>query len=678
MGADRDTAPGRLLIRRGAAFLIAGGLIAYMALDGAAFDVVVRQRIALAVWGFIAFGFAFGILPRAEVDRLTLVPAVGLAGLVAWMALSLTWTESAEQTVEELARVGCYAGLVVLALSALNRFTFRAAASGVSAAVLGIAAVAVATRLFPSTFPDANDVAESFRTDRLDYPLDYWNAIGAWGAMACAIGVAWSAHARHAVTRIISLAAVPVAGLAVYLSYSRGGVLGAAVATVAVIALSRNRWTAFVHTLAVGAGTGAAILVVRSHDQIANATGGEGGMEVVAVLGGAALLCAGAVFVTSIMRADEARLPHHTARWAVPAFVLTLVAAAAVAGGAGLASEAWDEFRNDDTAVSSSSDDPAQRLTSAGGNRNDIWSSAVDAFEANPVQGIGPGTFEFWWQREGGDAEYLQDAHSLPLEFAAELGLPGIALLAVFLGGLFFLALKARPHLDGGGDIGASVAMSAAFVVFVANSSVDWMWEETAVGAVAIGGIAIAAAGGSERLRRHRRRSRLGPVWVRPAIAVAAVAAAAIQVPGIVSNQHLRQSEAKLAEGDAARARDLAQSAIDWQPWAASPHAQLAVVERDTGNLSKAEEEIGLAIDKEDTNWRWPLILAPIQAQAGDRAKAIETFRQGRTLAPKLVFYEPFLPGYGPLVYSPEQLQAIYERQQAKAFAREQAEAAEE
>jgi hypothetical protein len=140
----------------------------------------------------------------------------------------------------------------------------------------------------------------------------------------------------------------------------------------------------------------------------------------------------------------------------------------------------------------------------------------------------------------------------------------------------------------------------------------------------------------------------------------------------------LRESEAALAEGDEARARDLARTAIDWQPWAASPHAQLAVVERDSGNLAAAEEAIGVAIDKEGTNWRWPLILAPIQAQAGDRAEAIQTFRQGRGLAPKLVFYEPFLPGYGPLVYTPEQLQAIYERQQARAFAREQEKASEE
>ena len=189
------------------------------------------------------------------------------------MVLSFGWTASDGRTMAELARVLGYAGIAVLALASLNRDTFRAAAAGLSLAALGIAAIAVASRLAPGTFPAATEVASQFRTDRLDFPLDYWNAVGAWGAMSMAIGLAWSAHARFALTRALALASVPVAALAVYLSYSRGGVVGTATALVAVLALSRNRWTAFAHAIAAGAGAGVAILVVRSNPQIADATG---------------------------------------------------------------------------------------------------------------------------------------------------------------------------------------------------------------------------------------------------------------------------------------------------------------------------------------------------------------------------------------------------------------------
>jgi O-antigen ligase len=277
----------------------------------------------------------------------------------------------------------------------------------------------------------------------------------------------------------------------------------------------------------------------------------------------------------------------------------------------GVASEAWDGFNEDDTPVTVG--DPAGRLASAGGKRDELWESALDALAAHPAQGVGPGTFEFWWQREGAGTENVEDAHSLPLELAAELGLPGLALLLAFLGGALALALRARGSLSRPDDFAAGIAMTAAFIVFLFSSSVDWMWEETAVGALALGGIAVAAAGGSPPLPRRVREGRIGPAWGRPAIVAVAIAAAALQVQGIASTQQLRQSQSALAAGDTSRARDRAESAIDWQPWAATPHAQLAVIHAEAGRLTAAEDEIAVAIDREPTNWRWPLVLAMIE-----------------------------------------------------------------
>ncbi len=438
--------PTRLLVRRAIAFAAAFALVVVLALEGGGYDIVVRQSVSVVIWGVIAVGFALGVLPRSSPGRILLVPAIAAAGLVLWMLLSFGWTASDERTAAELARFLGYAGIAVLALTALNRDTFRAAAAGLSVAALGIAAIAVASRLSPGTFPGATDVATQFRTDRLDFPLDYWNAVGTWGAMCCAIGLAWSAHARLALTRAISLAAVPIAGLAVYLSYSRGGVVGTATALVAILVLSRNRWTAFVHVLAAGAGTGAAILAVRGNEEIAEATGGSGAGEVVLALAVGGAICVGAVVMTSVMKADRARLPRAQARWAVPAILVIVLLAAAV-GGRGPISDWWDEFRSEDAPVAGS--DPAERLTTAGGNRNDIWNAAIDAFETEPMRGVGAGTFEFFWLREADDPEYVRDAHSLYLEHAAELGFPGTILLVTGLLGLLAVALTARGSSSG-------------------------------------------------------------------------------------------------------------------------------------------------------------------------------------------------------------------------------------
>ena len=367
--------------------------------------------------------------------------------------------------------------------------------------------------------------------------------------------------------------------------------------------------------------------------------------------------------MTSVLKADEARLPMSQARWAVPAFVGVLLIAVVVAGR-GPISDFWDEFRTEDAPVTGA--DPAERLTTAGGNRNDIWNSAIDAFEDEPVKGVGAGTFEFWWLSEADDPEYVRDAHSLYLEHLAELGLPGALLLVTALGGLLAIAIAARRRLERPGDLGASVALTSAFAVFLVNAGVDWMWEETAVAVLAIGGVAVAAAGGSTRRTGSRRRGVLLKPGVRVAVVAGAVCAAIVQVPGIVSTQRVRASEDALAAGDVTGARALAEQAVDAQSWAAEPHAQLALVEREDGNLDEAQAEIEAAVDHEPSSWEWPLVLATIQVEGGDRNGAIRTFTDGRELAPRLRFYSPFSVGYGQRIYTNRQLEAIYFRRQAR------------
>jgi hypothetical protein len=459
-GARGDTdQAGRLRTRRAIAFVASAGVLGYLALEGGGYDLVVRQTVALAIWGTIAVGFAFGVLPRSAPGRLALVPLLAAAGLLAWMMLSFAWSASDERTTAEIARFLCYAGIALLALTGLNRHTFVAAAAGVSVGAFTIAAIAVAGRLFPDLFPDADQVGLLLATDRLSFPLDSWNAIGAWGAMCCAIGLAWSSHAKSKTTRSIALAAVPVATLAVYLSYSRAGVVGCAVAVAAVLVLAKDRRAVAIHALAAALGTGAVIGAVRASPGVAEVAGAGGPWLVTLALVAAAMLCVLAVRAPSARSLGLPALPARHRRWArvAGAVVFALLVAAAVVGP--LANWA-SEFRARDEPTAG--DDPAARLADAGGNRNDIWASSLDAFGSEPLLGIGPGTFEFWWLRESGDPEFVRDAHSLYLEHAAELGLPGLALLLIAFGGLAALALSARRRLDRADDVAANLACCAA------------------------------------------------------------------------------------------------------------------------------------------------------------------------------------------------------------------------
>ena len=620
-GKAEEGVPRRLLIRRGIAFAGAAALPTWLALHGGAYDLVIRQQTALFVWWVIAAGFAIGVLPRVRLDRSMLIPAIALAGLVLWTLLSLTWTESSERTWAEFSRVLGYAGFAVLAWSALNRYTFRAAASGLSVSAVAVCVLAVGSRVMPSSFP-VDQVQIAFDSDRLTYPFNYWNALAAWGAMTLAICICWSAQARHAAVRAAALAATPVAGLTIYLTYSRGGVLSAAVAVVVAIALSRNRWTAAIHAAAAGAGTGIAILVVRANPAIAHALGGEGGAAVSAALLLAALGCGALAALTSATGIDRVRLEPRVARIAVPVAVVSVLLVGGVAGHR-VISDTWHEFLHDKVSTKQGT----ERLSTAGGDRNDLWGSAIDAFQSDSFKGIGPGTFEYWWYRDGRIQTPVVNAHSLYFETLAELGAVGFLLLLGVIGGLIFVGLRARSSARRTSDLGASAAMLAGFIVFLFHAGLDWLWQFPSLVALGLGGAAIAAAATSGRLGDGPRRLRL-----RVGAAALALAVGATQIPALVSTERTRDSAKALAAGDAAGARALASDAVQAEPWAATPRAQRAFSEESIGDLQAARDDLEGAREREPTNWRWAAELARVDRKAGDDAAAASAAADARRL----------------------------------------------
>jgi hypothetical protein len=627
-----EEAPRRLLARRAAGFAFALVLTLLLAFNGGGYDVVIRHQVSLAVWALIALGLGVGVLPRAKLTPACWFALGGFGALAGLTLLSHIWSESDERTTEELARVLEYMGLVVLAYLALNRYTWRGAAMGFATAAMVVPFFAVGARLFPDLLTD--HVAAQFGIDRLSYPLDYWNGVACWGAMAAAIGLVLGANSSRSLIRAGALATVPVAVLSVYLTYSRFGVAAMVVAAIAAVAISRHRWTAAANGLVAAAGSGLAILVAHSHDQIAHATGNAGAAGVALVLIAAGLLCAGAAVATFRAGVDKVRMDAGSARVALVASIVgALLVAAALHGPL---NRAWHQFKNDKPPSGSNE---TGRLTTLGGTRYQVWTTAIDAFDSEPWRGIGPGAFEFYWDRHGNGQEFVRDAHSLYMQEAAELGIPGVIALLVALGGLLWAAIQARTRWRRRREIAVGSAMIAAFVVFLAYAGIDWMWQLGAIGTLAIGGVAVAGAGGLERAERWT----LGP-WTRAAMVAAALLAGAVQVPGLVSTQRTRASQSALASGDAARAKDLADQAITAEDWAASPYAARAEAVERQGNLPQAKRDAQQAIDREPDNWRNHLLMARIEAEQGDRAGAQAQLAAARRLYPRNPYLVPFSP----------------------------------
>jgi tetratricopeptide (TPR) repeat protein len=612
---------------RAAAFALAAAVPIYYALRGGSYDIVVRQEEAIVVWLVAGLGFALGVLPRARPARGAAIPLAAVALLAIWTALGLSWTDSDERTLAELARVLQFGGLALLGFTLVDRTNWRAAAAGLTAAAALISVLALGSRLAPHAFP-ANEVRRSFHSNRLNYPFHYWNAVAAWSVMAIAMLLSWSACARRVPYRALCLAVVPICGLAVYLTYSRAGAIGSGLAIVVVLVLSPSRWVALLHIAVASAGTGVAILVARDHEQIVQATGSAGAGAVVAVLAAAALVGALVAVVTSGLRADRWRLPRPVARIAVGGGVALLVLIPLTAARGPIAN-AWDDFRGANQPAKRHPQvertDPAARLTNLGGTRYFEWRSALRAFKKEPLRGIGAGTFEYWWNRDDG-REFVRDAHSLYFESLAELGIPGFLLVVAFLGGLLALAVRARWRE-------AAVAVpAAALAVFLFHAGVDWMWESTAVTVLAALCGAVAAGPLGSPLRDAPRTTRI-------AVPIVAVVAILVELPGLVSVSAVRDSQAAAKRGDTTEALSRAQDAVDAEPWASTPYVQRGLLEESAGHLHAAAVDLERAARREATNWRPWLLLARVEAERGRVHLALRDFRHARRLRPDSVFF---------------------------------------
>jgi O-Antigen ligase len=615
------------------AFAVPAILLIYYGLRGGSYDLVPRQEEAIAIWWILGLSVALGLLPRARPSRPVLIPLAALALLVVWTAISLGWTESDERTFAELARFFHYAGLLLLVWSAVDRRTWRPAAAGLLVGAVAICFAALGSRLWPSAFP-TDYVVTNFKLDRLSYPFNYWNAVGAFAVMSIAMALAWSAHARRMSLRAAALACVPLCGATAYLTYSRAAVIGTAVALLLVLVFSRNRWVAFAHELGGAAGAALAILAIRGHHEIADATGNAGaGVVLLVILAGAAIAAATACITWALHGDERWRLPARPARYGVAAAVVLLVVLVPTAGHAEI-TKGWHSFKK--LPPSETSSDPAARLSSLNGNRYYIWRSALRAFKHHPVEGTGAGTFEFWWSRNGG-GEFIRDAHSLYLEELGEQGIVGGVLMLAFLIGLAIAAIRARGRLDAG-DIGVQAGLLAAFGAYLLHAGVDWMWESTTVSVLAL--LAIGVASAAVAVPAVERP------WAPARVAFVIVCAVAllVQLPGLSSVLRTRASQREFERGDNAAALSDVTDAISAEPWAASPYMQRALVEEAQGNLVAARVDLLRAQRRERTNYRYPLLLSRVQAELGHSSAAIANFRRARALRPKSPFVEAGAP----------------------------------
>ncbi len=626
-----------------ALWLLTGGLVLYLAFDGGGYDIVVHSQASILVWWIVLFGAAWGLLPAGRLGRSALAGLALFGGFVVWSALATTWSISTERSLADVSLVAGYLGVLALGLM-VHRDRHRGlhhTTIALSIAIVVVAVLAVASRLDPGLIT-ASSQTSSFlpgTQDRLAWPLNYWNALALFFVLGLPLLLGLATTARSLKAQALAAGAIPLLCLGAYLTFSRGGALGAAVALIAFLALVPERPLKLV-TMLTAAG-GSAVLIASAvhrpaleHGLAGAAARHQGATMLVPIV----LVCLGTALaqVGIGLAARHATLPRllspsrRQARIMLLGGAVAVVVAGLAVGAPGRLSHAWRDFKN--PTASALHDYSLGRFGTVSGNgRYDYWKVAWHVAKNHPVDGSGPGTFQLLWLPRAPYFSYIENAHSLYVETLAELGIVGLALLlgffALVLGAALVLVVRSQYE-----QRTRAAAAAAALVSFMVSCAFDWHWQVAVLPVCfMLLSAAILAPG-----RPDRRPLRTASRWVlRGVLMLAAVACLAATAIPLAATNAVRASQAAASQGRNALALRDAQQAAGIEPGAQSPQIQIALVQELRGDIPAAVAAAKKATRNEPQNWSTWLILSRLEAESGRPHASLVDFERARSLNPR-------------------------------------------
>jgi O-antigen ligase len=640
-GASRRSSRARL--DQTAALLAPIALIVGLALAGGGFDVSSRHIAGLAAWLVVVALLVFGVGSAVKPER----PLYWAGGLIVCLsllcAISSLWSGSVELSVIEADRIMVYLGFFLAAfLIAQTDERRQRFAEGLAIAAALVALLGLGGRLLPHVLNVSQSIGSG---PRLSYPLGYWNANGAMFGIGVALLLWTSRRAVSATLRWLSVVAIPACLLALYFTYSRGGLLSLLVASGCLIALSRDRlW--LLATLAIGAiGALPAVLAVQARHSLADNLGGQAaigqGVTVLLVLlAGIAL----SLLLFAALRWEErregslsgqavavSRNPKVLKGISLAGALLAIVAVVAVGG------RAWGQFSSSDLQFPSNPQEHFADLSGAG--RHEFYKVAIEAFGEKPILGQGAGTYQFSWDQLRTIELPVHDAHSLYLEAFAELGIVGGLLVLGLIGTLLWCALAtwraaAEPQRD------RYAALLAVMLAFAVGAAFDWFWEIAGLGAFFFLAAGVVVAARCSQIAADPRNEEDSKAEGRrfgltvTALIIAWISGIALVGPLLVEHE-IDSSRASAASGDFGAAVNHASTARSIEPWAASPYVQLGLLAERQGDYPTAIIHFSHAIEREDHNWQWYYLRSRVEHEAGDEVAARVNLKRALRLNPK-------------------------------------------
>lgn len=561
--------------------------------------------------------------PRIELGRWDVVYVGGLLLFTCWVALSNLWTSSMTSTMHEVARDIAYVGIIASGVLVVRKTTVPALLGGVFTAIVMLSSYALATRLLPDRFGDFDSTIGGYR---LAGTITSWNGLAIFAVMGILLALGFATRGERLATRAVGAAALPILASTVFFTFSRGGWLALIVGLVALLAIDPRRLQLIAVTAVLAPWPMLAVYAADSHAGLKT----QGATLEQATTDGRSMLSWLLVLsVLAAVTATAAALIER--RFRVPAavrfgFATVVVVAAAVGVGAvwttqgtpvAIAERSWEAFSGPNTRPTSPTDLSERLFQLSSNGRVNLFRVALSNFEQKPLLGNGAGTFWQLWARDRDIPTGSNDAHSLYLGTASEVGVVGLVLILAALTAPVAAGLSARK----------SPLVPASFGLFAAwaaHTAVEFDWALVGVTACALlAGVAMVASARTGNVAE-------GPT--RHAVAIPLLVLLAASFVFLVSDSKLAGARDALARERPEEAVSIARDAAQWAPWSSDPWLFVGAVEGIHGYQTRSRVAYLRALERDRSSWlAWDAVRSVSRG-----AEMAQADREVRRLNPRL------------------------------------------
>jgi O-Antigen ligase len=413
----------------------------------------------------------------ADVPQAAWIMVAFLAALVAIKGISMAWSISETETINEVVRSSVYLAVFIMLLGALT--SARQVGPLMDVAILMVAAVAgygLLQKINPVAYP-----IDSLDGVRIDSTLEYVNTTAAILGMGVVLALVRMTTVRNALLRGIYAALTLAFLVALYLTASRGGIGSLGVGMVVLFVLTEKRLQTLGNLLLLSAPGAWLLWRIQDLEGFMNTylsdkqrmvLGTTFRDDLVISLVAAFVLQAGFTLLANRYELIPIRRRVLGALVVGVTVLVILTGAFAAVNGYGGIGKTYETLVNNPNQT----EDMGQRLASLDmGFREDYWRVGWEAWKVHPLTGTGAGTFKYIWLQNRPNSQGVQQVHNLYLEQGTETGAFAFLALVGFVVTLVGYSVRAAWR-SRGERLLLLTGLTSALGVYLVSSFLEWHW----------------------------------------------------------------------------------------------------------------------------------------------------------------------------------------------------------